>query len=55
MLFNELRNLTYGLVSLKEYERINAIYMECSHMTHEDAAEIWRLTYGNAKGVKKDG
>ncbi len=46
MLFKELQILTGNRCTHAQYETINRIYMDCNHMTHEDAAKIWEMTYG---------
>jgi len=46
MLPGELRALTDDRCTIEEYEAIDEIYRNCPHMTHQDAANLWRQMYG---------
>lgn len=46
MLYNELKNLTNGEATVKEYEIVNRVYMEMHDMTKEGAADLWKYLFG---------
>lgn len=46
MLYDELKKLTGGRCSYEEFESINAVYMQCDTMTHEQCAAAWRALFG---------
>ena len=53
MLYEELSDRTGGYATYEEYEAINALYAETS-MTKETAAQLWKLKYGQGRGLKNE-
>ena len=46
MLYTEMCELTKERCTYEEFEKIDAIYMDCESMTKQEAARIWNRTYG---------
>lgn len=46
MLYDELKNLTKGEATVKEYEIVNKVYMDMEAMTKEEAADLWKYLFG---------
>lgn len=53
MLYEELKRLTNGEATVKEYEIVNHTYMACEDMTKEGAADLWKYLFGKKHRDKK--
>lgn len=53
MLYEELSDRTGGYATYEEYEAINALYAGTS-MTKETAAQLWKLKYGQGRGLQNE-
>lgn len=52
MLFEELSALTKDQATYEQFEKIEAIYNDLPEMTKQDAANLWKNTYGKALKAK---
>jgi hypothetical protein len=54
MLYDELHERTNYECTYEEYQAIEKIYNDCKSMTKQEAAKIWKQTYGKEHAREKE-